>query len=83
MKFVYVLQHSHVLEQDFEDIKNCGVFSTRERAEQAFNELRKKPGFRDFPELCNGENDLEEGFFIGRCEIDRIEWSDGYATVHY
>lgn len=80
MQTVYTLHHLHILEEDREDVKLCGVYSTRERAESAMTQLKQQPGFRDLPELCTNENNLTEGFYIDRYEVDRVTWNSGFVT---
>ena len=53
----------HILYDDIEDTKFLGIFSTKEKAEDAMQIFAKQPGFKDFPKLIDG-NDIEEGFYI-------------------
>ncbi|HZP99580.1 MAG TPA: hypothetical protein VFB13_08590 [Reyranella sp.] len=69
----------HVLSHDQYDIgapdyeKWVGVYSSRERAEQALARLRNKPGFRERPEAWE----------ILEWELDKDHgWRDGYATIY-
>jgi len=70
MNFVYVLQHEHIIDDDNEDMKLIGVYSTRELAELAIERLKKQPGFSETP----------EGFCIDKYEIDKDNWCEGYFT---
>jgi hypothetical protein len=67
----FVLQHVHVINDGEEDVKLIGVYSTRERAEQAVARLRSQPGFCDTP----------EGFSIDEYPVDQDHWTEGYVTV--
>lgn len=69
MSKVYLLWHSYELEGSEED-KLIGVYSTRERAEQAVERKLQYPGFRDHP----------EGFLIANFTIDKDQWSEGFMT---
>lgn len=53
------------------DDKLCGVFSTRERAEDARQQLREVEGFRDYP------ND----FSIDEYDIDHVQWESGFVSL--
>jgi hypothetical protein len=67
----YVVQHVHEFEDDSEDIKFIGVYSTFEKAEQAVRRLSMEVGFCDTP----------EGFHISEYEIDEDHWTEGFITV--
>lgn len=68
---VFLVWHTHEIEEDNEDIKLLGVYSTEKKAEEAIAVLKKKPGFFDHP----------EGFEISKYTIDELCWVDGFATV--
>ncbi|MGI8654123.1 MAG: DUF7336 domain-containing protein [Pyrinomonadaceae bacterium] len=68
---VYIVQHVHEFEDSREDYKFIGVYSTRQKAEEAVSRLRTKDGFRNIP----------EGFEIDEYELDEDHWTDGYVTV--
>ena len=73
MANVYVLLHD---QEDYPEdcAKWVGVYSSEERAEQALERLRSKPGFREHPEdwlICPWQIDSEKG-----------EWSEGYVTIY-
>jgi len=55
--------------QDYE--KLLGVYSTKEKAEEALAGLRDKPGFRDHP----------EGFEILAGPVDETGWLDGFVSA--
>ena len=71
MKRVFILQHVHQLDNDNEDVKFIGVYSSRENAEDAVDRLSLQPGFR--------EN--RGGFDIDEYEIDADHWTEGYVTL--
>src|SRR5437879_5466761 len=65
---VFVVQHVHDLD-NAEDVKFIGVYSTRERANQAVEALRAQPGFRE----------SSVGFHIDQYELDEVHWKEGYV----
>ncbi|MCI0526872.1 MAG: hypothetical protein L0Y56_05390 [Nitrospira sp.] len=65
---VYLLEHSRV-DEDSEDYKTIGIFSSSERAEDTINALKDKPGFRDYP----------GGFNIDGYELDQVFWQSGFG----
>lgn len=71
---VFVLHHVHVLDEetDDEDVKLIGVYSTREKAEQAVERMNEQPGFRD----------TLDGFHIDRYRLDDDNWTEGFITVY-
>ena len=69
---VYVLWHEYETEE-FEDSKMIGVYSTRERAQEAIERLKTQPGFIDYP----------DGFVIDPYTLDKDEWTEGFITVTY
>ena len=70
---VFQLYHTHVFSDDREDVKELGIYSTREKAEQALARATQLPGFRDSPERLE----------IAEAYVDRDEWTEGFVTVHY
>ena len=69
--FVFVLHHEKDPDSDDDDAKLLGVFSSRERAEEAKARTLQLPGFRDFP----------EGFTIDHYEVDRLYWDSGFVLM--
>jgi len=67
---VFVLQHEYE-DKTHDDVKFIGVFSSREKAEQAVCLLRKEKGFRDW----------QDGFCIDEYIIDKIHWLDGFGGI--
>ena len=52
---VYVLWHTHELKDDYgshDEIKMIGIFSTKEKAQRAIEQLKDQEGFRDYPVSC-------------------------------
>ncbi len=70
---VFVLQHTHVLNDETEIYKDLGVYSSQSAAEEALARFSSKPGFRD----------ALDGFNIDRFTLDRDSWAEGYETVFY
>ncbi|WP_067713132.1 DUF7336 domain-containing protein [Nocardia yamanashiensis] len=56
-----------------DDIKLLGVYSTEQLAQERIREARNRPGFIDEPDC----------FQIARYEVDKDEWTSGYFTYHY
>lgn len=67
MRFVYILTHSY---EDGND-KQIGVYTSKEKAEEALERVRAQPGFRDWP----------TGFFIDECELNKDNWDDGFVKL--
>ena len=79
---VFVLQHLHLLNDDEEDVKMLGVYSTQENALAAVERFRRLPGFRDLPQMADaGAPGVSEGFYLDKYELDQDSWSEGYETV--
>ena len=53
------------------DDKLCGVFSTRERAEAARQQLIQLQGFRDYP----------DDFLVDEYDVDRVQWESGFVSL--
>jgi hypothetical protein len=68
---VFLLEHVHVLDDGEESVKTIGIYSTREKAQQAVERLGLQPGFRDAP----------DGFVIDLYWVDQDCWEDGYVTL--
>lgn len=71
MKTVFVVQHVHELENDREDVKFIGVYSSEANAKRAVERLSRQPGFVDCP----------EGFSLDEYEVDKDHWAEGYFTT--
>ncbi len=70
MTTVYVLQHSYE-QEECDETKFIGVYSSRPAAEAAVARLMGQPGFRDRP----------DDFHIDEYEVDRDHWTEGYVTM--
>ena len=70
MKSVFVLQHVHEFEDGEEDVKFIGVYSSKEKAENAISRLIQQPGFKK----------TENGFYIDQYKMDMDHWTEGYVT---
>ena len=69
MKSVFLLEHSYEISDTGEqETKTIGIYSSRDKAEQAINRLIKQPGFRDFPEYFN----------IDEYIVDQDHWEEGF-----
>ena len=72
MKSVYLLFHTHRLEDGEDDDKLLGVYSSRELAERKIEDKYiKLPGF------CDAEGE----FVVDEYVIDQDGWEEGYSTV--
>ena len=71
---VYLLQHyyDYGKESEHEEVKELGVYSTRELAEEARDRYATLPGFRDFPLDC---------FYISLYTLDEdAGWEEGFVS---
>jgi hypothetical protein len=71
MQNVFVLQHVHSADGDVEDVKLIGVYSSREKAQEAVARLGRAPGF----------SDAQDAFHIDEYRIDQDHWAEGYVTL--
>jgi hypothetical protein len=67
---VYLRWHSHDLGGGETDDKLIGVYSSEAEAKAAQTRKLQFEGFREAP----------EGFQIGRIELNRDQWSEGFVT---
>jgi len=70
---VYLLEHFKLTEEDGdeEDIKYLGVYSSRKKALEEMKKYKKLPELKDYR------------FHVGKHEIDRNLWEEGFFTVYY
>ena len=68
---VFVVQHVHEREDESEDVKLIGVYSSRDAATTAVERLGRLPGFCDTP----------DGFHIDRFSVDEDHWVSGFIRV--
>ena len=69
-QLVYLLWHTHELEDGESDEKLLGVYSTEERAMRRIASAVEMPGFRESP----------DGFQVARYEVDHDQWAEGFVT---
>jgi hypothetical protein len=74
MTSVYLVWHVRPAEHedDEDNAKLLGVFSTRALAGARIERARDKPGFRDHP----------RGFEVSEYVLDRDEWIEGFHVVY-
>jgi hypothetical protein len=58
-------------EEDGDNPKILGVYSTAQRAQDRIERARRDPGFADEPDC----------FMIDRYVVDRDHWEDGFVSV--
>ena len=71
MDSVYLLWHSHELDDGHDDVKLIGVYRTELDAQAALERVKDKPGFKELP----------EGFEIVEYRLNRDGWTEGYVIV--
>jgi hypothetical protein len=82
MARVFLLQHLHILDDDEENVKTLGIYSTREAAVAAVDRFRLLPGFRDISHFADHNSPgPADGFNVDEYELDQDNWADGYVTV--
>lgn len=70
MSNVFIVQHERPENDEYwEDVKLIGAFSSKGAAEAAIEQLRKQPGFRDFP----------DGFSVDEYALNEFAWEEGFA----
>jgi homoserine kinase type II len=69
MTNVYLLWHAHDLDEEV-DAKLLGVYSNKQKAEQARERAKSLPGFRDYPDQ----------FHIDTYQVDEHHWKEGFVT---
>jgi hypothetical protein len=73
-QIVYELVHFRECGEnsDSDEIKNLGIYSTEQQAEEAIERYFLLPGFNKYPRSC---------FIIGECELDKDKaWTDGFTS---
>jgi hypothetical protein len=70
LQHVYLLWHTHELEDGESDEKLLGVYSTEEKATRRIASARELPGFREGP----------VGFAVARYVVDGDQWAEGFVT---
>ena len=67
---VYLLWHTHELENGESDEKLLGVYSTEAKARNRIASAAGLPGFSEAP----------AGFEVARYALDRDEWTEGFVA---
>jgi hypothetical protein len=84
MNTAYLLMHTHSVEDNTEDIKIVGIYSSYQSANDAIQRLADKPGFLECPNLIDSDSpeleDTEDGFYIVEYEIDQDQWPEGFEA---
>ena len=73
-KKVYVLSHVYEYGEndEFDEIKELGIYSTKQKAEEAIERYYILSGFKRYPRSC---------FQIREQKVDLdFEWTDGFMT---
>jgi hypothetical protein len=68
---IFLVQHVHTLEDEEEDVKIIGIYSTQDTARKAVERLRLQPGFRESP----------DDFSVDRYILNMDHWTEGFVTV--
>ena len=71
MASVYVVQHVHSRDDDHEDVKFIGVYSSRENADAAIARLSHQPGF----------SEAIGGFSVDEYPLDRDQGAEGFVEA--
>lgn len=69
--YVFVVQHVHEIDEDNEDVKLIGVYSSEQAANAAVARLSLQPGFRE----------TTSGFHVDRYKVDQDHWTEGFVTI--
>ena len=72
MNSVYLVQHVHTIDEDEENVKTIGIYSTRQIAQEAIARISLQEGFRD----------ALDGFHVDKYKLDEDNWSEGYVTIY-
>lgn len=73
MPTVFLVQHVHVIsdgDDEEEDVKLIGVYSTEAQAHAAIGRLSTRAGFRDHL----------AGFEVSELTLDKDHWTEGFIT---
>jgi hypothetical protein len=59
-----------------------GVYRSLQAAHSAVERLQIQPGFRDYPQIVDYEQDNDQqGFHVQEYPLDKDHWCEGYVTV--
>ncbi|WP_449384922.1 DUF7336 domain-containing protein [Chryseobacterium aureum] len=68
---VFSVSHYYTIHTFLDDERYIGVFSSLEKAEKAIEDLKNKPGFKDY------QND----FNISELDLATLLWNTGFGSV--
>lgn len=71
MEKVFLLHHVREVDDESDDMKLIGIYSSEEKARQALDQVKEQPGFRDHP----------DGFELSEAVVDHTEWAEGFRTL--
>ena len=71
MRELYILFHSYEINEDIEEAKELGVYSSEENAKKAIEFYSKLPGFCDYPIECF----VYDKYVVGKCDDG---WREGF-----
>ena len=71
MTKLFLLHHVREVDDDSDDVKLIGIYSSEEKALDALKLVKQQPGFSSFP----------DGFEISEAVLDHTEWSEGFLTL--
>ena len=75
----YSLSHKYKLDDHYEN-KDIGIYSSRDKAESAVNDLKEKSGFKDTTDGFK----IKKVFRLFKPKLlDNTFWSDGFDTYTY
>ncbi|QIM20394.1 hypothetical protein G7075_03270 [Phycicoccus sp. HDW14] len=60
-----------LIDDEFDDVKLIGVYSSERSAESAIARASLREGFRDEPEC----------FYFGTYTVDEDHWTDGFVSI--
>ena len=60
-----------VLDEDFDDVKIIGLYSSPKAAAEAISRSRSRPGFADEPDC----------FTVDTYTLDGDNWTDGFVNI--
>ena len=69
MKYVYILIHSHDVDEECKDEKILGIFSEYKTAKLAIKKYIKLPGFSEY---------TVKEFYIYKYELNKGGWKNGF-----
>ena len=71
MEKVFLLHHVREVDDESDDMKLIGIYSSEEKARAALDLVKQQPGFRDHP----------DGFELSEALVDHTEWAEGFLTL--